>query len=186
MKPKKIVLDVQHMGKPHNPSDRGATCNGLVEADFCLEYALIAYRCLASLGHKPFLITHDYYRQRAAFANLIKADLYLACHLNSSERPPTHPYALVEFTEYAGPITRQFAQHLAQIFGQNLPVETSKVHCIRKGERGWSCINRVAAPALLLEPLFINHHASQELLINKTWLISAAIVNAVKTFEWGN
>ncbi len=184
MKPLKIVLDVQHMGKPHKPLDRGAVCGNLVESDLCLEYASIAYKTLTTLGHHPFLLTHGYYSQRASFAGLVRADLYLACHLNSFDPPPTTNYALVEISEYGGELTRSFAQYLVDIFGDQLPVKRPRIRIVRKEERGWSCINRVAAPALILEPCFINHPASRELLQHDIWRISAAIVSAIKTFDW--
>ncbi len=185
MKPLKIVLDVQHMGKPHNPLDRGAVCGDLIEANLCLEYASIAYKTLTVLGHHPFLLTHGYYGQRAAFANQIGTDLYLALHLNSAAKPPKTHYALVEISEYAWQTTFHFAQHLANIFGQKLPVAANQVGEIWKNQRGWSCINRVAAPALILEPCFINHSDSRDLLLHESWKISAGIVGAIKTFDWG-
>lgn len=184
MKPLKIVLDVQHMGKPHKPLDRGAVCGNLVESDLCLQYATAAYKKLTTMGHYPFLLTHGYYSQRAAFANQIGADIFLACHLNSFDPPPETNYALVEISELAGDITRNFAQYLVDIFGGELPVKRPRIHIIKKKERGWSCISRVAAPALILEPCLINHPDSRELLQHDIWKISAAIVSAIKTFGW--
>ena len=186
MKSLRVVLDVQHMGKPHNPLDRGVIHGDLVEANLCLKYASVAHTVLTKLGHHPFLLTYDYYGQRAEFANRINADLYLACHLNSWHRPPDKNYALIEITELAGSITRQFAHYLAEIFGSRLPVSKPEVRDIPISGRGWSCINRVKAPALILEPCFINHHRSQQLLAKDIWIISDAIVYAIKTFDWGN
>lgn len=191
---KKIILDVQHMGKPHKPFDRGATFmqKGAVwktyrEADVCLEYARIAYQALSIAQYETFLITHGSYRSRAMFANGIGADLYLACHLNSSEEPPEKNHAIVEISELAGKTTRAFADHLLGYFLDKLPVDekASEVRIIKRGERGWSCFNWVKAPALLLEPVFINHPASykQELFDRKIFTISDAIDIAVKTFR---
>ena len=180
----KIVLDVQHMGKPHKPKDRGAVFEGLVESDLCLKYASFAYLALTKLGHHPFLLTSGYYSQRAAFANQIEADLYLACHLNSFQPAPKNNYSLVEATELAGQTTRAFADHIANIFQNRLPVSSSRVNYIKKDERGWSCINRVKAPAVLLEPCFINHPDSQKLLTSEICQIGQCIVSAVQLFNW--
>lgn len=183
MQIKTIVLDVQHMGKPHNPLDRGATHRDLIESDLCLQYASQVFKQLTALWYKPFLITHSYYGQRAIFANQIEADLYLACHLNSSERPPNKNYSLVEISEYAGQTTHSFAQHLVCAFKEKLPVDKSTVKIIREGERGWSCINRIKAPALLLEPFFINYPEIHDHVTKHIWQVSDAIVHAVKTFK---
>lgn len=178
---KRIVISVDHGGKPHNPLDRGAVYGNLIEASLCLEYASVAYKALTEVAFEVFLVTSGNYGQRAAFANQINADLYLACHLNSSPKPPSTHYSLIEISEFAGPVTRDFAQRLADIFKQRLPVDASKVWEIKKNQRGWSCINRVRAPALLLEPLFINKLGS--LVTKDMVLIGEAIVEVVKGFK---
>ncbi len=178
---KKIVLDVQH-GFKFRKYDPGATHGDLIEAKLCLEYASVAYHTLTAAGHEVFLVTSGSYGQRAAWANQINTDLYLSCHLNSSEVPPTTHYPLVEISEYAGELTRAFAQYLVDVFGQRLPVERSRIKIIKNGERGWGCINRVKAPALLLEPMFINRlgsHVTQDMV-----LIGKAIAEAVEGFNY--
>lgn len=178
---KRIVISVDHMGKPHRPFDRGAVYGNLIEADLCLEYANIAARSLTALGIETFLRTSDYYGQRAAFANQINADLYLSCHLNSFRSLPRVHYSLVEISQYAGQITRSFAQHIAGVFEDKLPVDESKVWEIKKGGRGWTCIDRVRAPALLFEPLFINCMGS--LVTKDMVLVGEAIAEAVEGFN---
>lgn len=189
MKPLKIILDVQHMGKPHRPLDRGAVHEfdpgiKVGESDLCLQYATATYLALTFLGHHPFLLTHGYYGQRAAFSNQIGANLYLACHLNSFDPPPESNYALIEGTDVAGPVTRAFADYLALKFVDKLPVDPCRVRYLEKGERGYSCINRVAAPALILEPCFINHPAIANTITSTMWKVGDAIVEAVQTFDW--
>lgn len=178
---KRIVISCDHGGKPHNPLDRGAVYGNLIEANLCLEYASVAYKLLTEAGFEPFLVTSGYYGQRAAFANQINADLYLACHLNSSPKPPGTHYSLIEISEYSGTETRAFAQYLSDIFGQKLPVDAGKFWEIKKNQRGWSCINRVKAPALLLEPLFINRLGS--FVTKDMVLIGEAIAEAVEGFD---
>lgn len=185
----KIVLDVQHMGKPHRSMDRGAVTyqrnRPLYESDFCLEYASKVYRALSyATSYEPFLLTHGSYGDRARFANDIGADLYLACHLNSSRRLPTSHYSMIEISEYAGEVTRAFAEKLKVEFFDNLPVQASKVKIISKNQRGWSCINRVKAPALLLEPVFLNHPDGFKLVQNRMHKLVMCIVEAIRDFNY--
>lgn len=180
----KIVLDCQHLGKPHRPFDRGAVYGDLQEAYLCLKYASIAQEFLTLSGHEVFLITSDYYGHRAKFSNKIAADLYLACHLNSSNIPPSKNYSLVEISELSGKTTKKFAAHLLDVFSNLLKTKNAGVHVIKRGERGWSCINRVRAPALLLEPLFINHPDTANHLGENIQKIAESIVLAINTFNW--
>lgn len=189
MNPKSLIiaLEVGHMGKPHKLLDRGAPGPSIYsESDYALSYATVAFEALTRLGHRPYLITSGSYGKRAAESNQINADLHFSCHLNSSEIPPTTHHSLVEISEYSGDLTRKFAQHLADTFRYKLPVEDSGVRIIKKKERGWWCINRIKAPAFLLEPVFINHLLGQQLLENDIWLISNCIVSAIKLFNWGS
>lgn len=179
----KIVLDVQHMGKPDNPLDRGAKHLGY-ESDYCLDYAVTTHKALTLLGYIPYLITYGTYNERAEFANKINCDLYLACHLNSFDPPPKSNYSLVEISEFSGGITKKFAQYLLNSFNGRLPVKDAKIKVIKKNDRGFSCISHVRAPALLIEPFFINHQDSINVLRNKSLCISNAIVYAIRTFGW--
>jgi N-acetylmuramoyl-L-alanine amidase len=189
MKPLKIVLSVGHMGKPatddkpNNPLDRGAeftreaipgkrSFRSINESDACLEYAFEAYQLLTAIGHHPFLLTHDFYNKRAEFSNRISADLYLACHLNSSSKPPENPYALVEIAHNAGDITKKFAR------------KTAKVKQLNKRERGFVCIGQVHAPALLLEPLFGNTKDGFTQISKHPDLIGSIIATAIGSFDW--
>lgn len=188
-KPLKIVLDVQHMGKPHRPLDRGATFSAALkihEAYCALEYAHCAAQALTDAGHHVFLMTSGTYKDRALRANKIGADMYFACHLNSSEQPPETHYSLVEISELAGPLTRRFAPYLAKVLESRLKgVDTGKTKTIKRGERGWTCFNWVKGPAVLFEPVFINHEAGQRIIINGGWDIGQAISSAVALFDWG-
>ncbi len=201
MKPLKIVLSVGHMGKPatidkpNNPLSMGAefvkeaipgkhSRRTLKEAYVCLAYATQAYKSLSEAGHHPFLLTHDFYSKRAEFSNRINADLYLSCHLNSSETPPDNPYGLVEIAYNAGDITKKFARHLVDMFPCALPVMTGKVKQLNEGERGFACIGKVRAPALLIEPLFGNTEDGFAQISKYPDVIGSLIAKAIKTFDW--
>lgn len=183
-KPITVVISVGHMGKPHRPLDRGAVYHHVYESDLVLEYARIVYQELTIDGHYPFLVTHGTYGQRAAFANQIGADLYLDCHLNSSEIPPTTHYSLVEIAYWSSHVTRRFAQALSVKFGECLPVDKSDMRIIERDQRGWACINRVKAPALLLEPVFMNHPDGFREALSSAITIGTAISETIINFDW--
>lgn len=177
---KRIVISVDH-GFKSRKYDPGAVFGDLIEAKLCLEYASVAYHALTAAGHEVFLVTSGSYHQRAIWANQIGVDLYLSCHLNSSKVPPTTHYSLVEISGHAGELTKDFAQHMVNVFGQRLPVERPRIRILKQGKKGYTCINKVKAPALLLEPMFINRldiHATKDML-----LIGKAIAEAVEGFK---
>lgn len=179
---KRIFISVDH-GFKSRKYDPGAIFGDLIEAKLCFEYASVAYYALTAAGHEVFLVTSGSYGQRAAWANQIGADLYLSCHLNSSKVPPTTHYPLVAISEFHGDITKDFAQHMVNVFGQSLPVERPRIRIFKQGEKGHTCINKVKAPALLLEPMFINRLgscATKDML-----LIGKAIAEAVEGFSYG-
>lgn len=183
---KKIVLDCQHMGKPHNPLDRGARYKEFIESDICLQYASDLFKILTEDGFQPFLVTSGYYRNRAKFANAIKADVYLALHLNSSEEPPQRNHSMVEILECSGKVTYALADQISRQFEDDLDchIQFSRVKILLPGDRGYSCINRVAPPALLLEPLFINHPESVSVFDNDAYSIAYSLSKALKSFDW--
>lgn len=177
---KRIFISVDH-GFKSRKYDPGAVYGDLIEAKLCFEYASVAYHALTAAGYEVFLVTSGSYPQRAVWANQIGADLYLSCHLNSSKVPPTTHYSLVEISEYAGELTKDFAQYTVDVFGQRLPVERPRIQILKQGKKGFCCINRVRAPALLLEPMFINRlgsHVTQDML-----LIGKVIAEAVINYE---
>ncbi len=80
---KRISIDVQHMGKPTNPADRGASYGKYQEANLVLKYASLAFQELTAKGYEAFLITSGTYTERHDWINRHGIDLYLACHLNA-------------------------------------------------------------------------------------------------------
>lgn len=52
---KRIVLDVQHLGQPQKPNDRGACYKEFRETDLALEYAILAFQQLTGTGYETFL-----------------------------------------------------------------------------------------------------------------------------------
>ena len=100
-----------------------------------------------------------------------------------AEKPPRQNQSIVEISEHSGPKTKQFASILVGWFKSELPVTKKEVRIIKKGGRGWSCISRVQAAALLLEPLFINHPESQEIIRGRCYRITTPIFKAIEEFN---
>lgn len=179
-----IAIDIQHIGKPHNPHDRGAVAfhKMRTEAYICLDYGTQLFQRLSREGFRTFLLSSGTYKQRALFANQNNVDLYLALHMNSSKVPPTRNQSIVEYSELAGAETQKIAQMLATRFEQRLPVADGSVRKIKRNARGWSCISWVKASALLLEPLFINHESYLTGLVTEAhlYLISDCILDTIK------
>ena len=89
-----IVLDRQHSGKPHQPTDMGAhhdlDGDGLselweMESYWTAIYGLAAEIRLRSLGHTVIPMSHGTYPERHAWVNtrLPEAGVYVALHLNA-------------------------------------------------------------------------------------------------------
>lgn len=92
-----LILDIQHVGKPRNPNDRGAHVdidgNGLkdaweAEAALTPIYALAAAAEADAQGHVGIIINSGHYWQRHDAANALATHhkgkvLYVACHLNA-------------------------------------------------------------------------------------------------------
>jgi len=81
-------LDRQHAGKPFAMGDRGADCNGHVEAMLTPIYLLAIERRLLSLGHDVVTLSDGAYHARHArvveYARDHKGrNVYIAAHLNA-------------------------------------------------------------------------------------------------------
>jgi len=172
---KRIAIDVQHMGKPNKPADRGASHGSYQEADLVLKYATLAFQELTAKGYEAFLITSGTYAERHEWINRHGIDLYLACHLNAGGGR----YSLVEHYYNAGQRTRKIAGIMAENFKAILGTSAAKVWEIPKDGRGAACLKNTRPSALLLEPLFIDNERHLEIASGKPDLIAQAIVQSV-------
>jgi N-acetylmuramoyl-L-alanine amidase len=195
----KVAIDVQHIGKRLKPADRGAAFDPdgpgpsreFTEVELVTRYAEAITNGLRAAGHEVFLsvasltdgVLDGEYAERAAWANREGVDLYLACHLNAAD--PHGDYALIEFDYRAGHRTRDLVIGLAARWRGGLPVRKVLTKALLETDRGFGCISRVAAPALLLEPLFLNHPEHFAFLTSDAGprLIGKAVVDAIA--EWG-
>jgi len=176
---RRIALDVQHMGKPHRPYDRGASCAGYYEADLVLRYAGLAYQQLVAKRYEVFLLTSGRYSERHEWVNKHGVELYLACHLNAGGGS----YSLVEYYYDAGQKTREIASVFADCFRRVLGTSNAKVWEIPKGGRGAVCLEGTRPSALLLEPLFIDNTVHFELVVHQPELVAKAIVRAIEEYN---
>ena len=179
---KRVVLDVQHLGKPNKPADRGASYGGYQEADLVLKYATLAFQELTARGYETFLITSGTYAERHAWVNKHGIDLYLACHLNAGGGS----YSLVEFYYDAGRRTREIAKIMADNFKAILGTSDGKVWEIAKDGRGAVCLKNTRPSAMLLEPLFIDNEKHLQIAVENPELIAKAMVETIVGYSFFN
>lgn len=177
----KVALDIGHMGKKSRPDDRGAVYNEYVEADFALEYAVIARKLLEAAGHQTFLLAHDNYIARHAFCNSVKVDLHMQCHVNS----PDGRYALLLHSEDAGDNCLTFTEIMSHQLKKWLGSTISKVDVlpIKGDDRRFICLNP-GSPSIILEPLFLKNDTHLKFMLHEEGLtmIGKAVAEAV--VEW--
>lgn len=110
------------------------------------------------MSYKIVRVTGDY-RARQVAANNASAALYLEAHYNST---PGAQGTEVLVTDSSGPLTRlmarQMAGNIAQAFALKLRAE-SGVKVLSSKDRGYGNLAHAKAPALLIEPWFIDDAA---------------------------
>lgn len=179
----KIVLDYQHINKPHNPKDPGATMGHLQEIDCTIGYMNELRMKLQAAGHTVFFGLSGTYSERHKFVNeRIKPDLYLAGHINAGGGR----YALLELDHRAGFRTKNIAGHIADELVTGLPVSKCETRFLKSGDRGFSCIGGVNASAILLEPLFIDTPEHLSILTNDLDKIGHAIFMGIQKYVLNN
>lgn len=164
----RVALDVQHLFRPAHPNDRGAifrTSRGTLasEGELALGYTAAARRelernnALVFTNH-PLTVANKTphlvgpYSRRALDAELLEADVYLACHVNAG----AGKYARCSSDGWRrGPT---LASSIGQAISSEFPMVVTyhQVVALRRGDRGWPCIGLVRQPctAVLLEPFF--------------------------------
>jgi N-acetylmuramoyl-L-alanine amidase len=186
----RIVLDIQHINKPHNARDRGASFEGIREVDLTFDYLNETRKLLEKEGHVVFFGLSGTYEERHSFVNeRIKPDLYIAGHVNAGRGS----YSLIEVDYRASERTLEIAEKMRDSFLFELPVEESFIwKLFRKGHFeltpafiGFKCIKGVKCSALLLEPLFIDNEEHLNVLLNDPKRIARAIVKGIEDWEEG-
>lgn len=150
----KVVLDRQHKGKP-NSADQGAVfADGTTEAAHAERYIGVAVPLLRASGIDVVVLTTGSYSTRQARANELRADLYVACHVNAGGGE----YALTEYASDRGvPATSQrAARELLRASDDELDEKAVGPKPLRSGERGHTCVAGAHMPAVIYEPYFTN------------------------------
>jgi N-acetylmuramoyl-L-alanine amidase len=173
-----VVLDVQHIYRTGaHAGDRGTRytlTNGthIWEAAIATAYAAAAGNWLRVRGAR--VSTNDPVRSiltgpysvRNRFAVALKADAYLACHVNAGDGS----YGLLEWMD--GGVGVSLASSIAKEL-QTLPeIRATKVNMLHRGDRGAVCIEATvpAAPrvpavsAVIVEPFFGDNPRQQALI----------------------
>jgi N-acetylmuramoyl-L-alanine amidase len=136
---------------------------------------------LTGLGYEVFLITSGTYKERHDWVNKHGIELYLACHLNAGGGS----YSLVEHYYDAGPRTRKLAKMMSRSFCSHLGTAKGRVFEIERGERGSVCLSGTRPSALLLEPLFLDDPAHEQIILNDGKRIADALVAAIEEYNRG-
>ena len=164
-----IICDRQHLGKPSNPGDHGATHGALRETDLTDAYIAIAAADLRAAGHTVYVLTTGEYGERQKQANAIAVAAptervyYVACHINAGGGS----YGLVEYDGRSAGGAR-LAAGLALGLGQLPELSAHKTTALQNGERGWVCIAGIYTgpgniAGAIYEPGFIDPAANAAL-----------------------
>lgn len=79
----RIVLDVQHAGKPDSPRDRGAPLGPRSEVWATRRLGLAMEEMFDTLGHDVFVLRDGSYSDRHKRCDALAPDLYIALHFDS-------------------------------------------------------------------------------------------------------
>ena len=149
-----VCLSIDHIGKPHGAHpwfDRGAQSpSGWLEVDLTLRYALAAEREFRRLGRLVCLLTDGTYAERWERADRYGASLYASLHADAGGGDRGTVYCDHRSTrglELAGLVTGEIDDVVPWHVGLGVLDELT---------RGWACIHGVRAPAILVEPGFVD------------------------------
>lgn len=171
-----VAIDAGHGG--HDP---GATYRGLKESDITLSYALDVSRMLDGVytDYDTTLIRcSDVYvplTERAEFANVERADIFVSVHVNSCENE--NAASGFEIFHCTG---SEQGKYLAECIynewaGKKRGVKPAK----------FTVLTKTRMPAVLLELGFINHYQDRPNLLDIFWKDKAvdAICHGIKRYH---
>jgi N-acetylmuramoyl-L-alanine amidase len=163
-----VVLDRQHIGRASKPHDLGAYCDGLAEAVLVRRYLAVAEDLLRAAGCVVVPMSDGEYAERHARACAMRADVYVAGHVNAGFG--SDGYAFYDGRSTAG---RTLARAIAARLGV-LPELThaSAVACASTGAwvNPWYTIRGVyqgRPVGLCYEPCFLDSPAHRPLLTDE-------------------
>ena len=164
-----VFFDIGHGGRVVNGlfnQDPGATFQGLREVDLVEAYVSKARKALRDRKISSVVLSYGPYYQRQAYANSIAEKypdeqfLYLACHVNSAEKPGDYALVLHDGRSKKG---KGSAEKLgiflgARVLSTSTEDWTKNAHETIDGIYNGS--NNICG--LCFEPFFINHPSSAE------------------------
>lgn len=155
-----VAATIGHAGRPSKWADRGAVFEGVEEVSVVRRYLDAMDHELRRLGHTAVLLGDGEYSDQWARADGYGADVYLNAHVNGGKGDR----GLV-FYDHRSARGRALAATLAGELSGSLPWLTEARACRpdtngvpRDGDfsEAFACIRGVRAPAICLEPYFID------------------------------
>ncbi len=156
----RVVLTIGHAGRPNKAGDRGAAFGGREEVEVTARYVLAMDQELRRLGVECLPLMGGGYAEHWAQANNWGAHAYLNCHVNAGGGD----YGAV-FYDHRSVKGAALAEAIAAKSRTMLPWPWKALACRpdtngvpRDGDfaEAFSCISGVQAPAICLEPYFID------------------------------
>lgn len=178
----RIAIDIQHAGKRSAPKDRGAPGQvpGLPhEVWSTRRYALALAEHLEADGHEVFVISDGEYRERHARVNELRPDLYLACHANAGIGGRGDRGEIYHWPGSSKGTAA--AQAIAAALDAVVPWKSKAVPATT--DRTRATVAGVSAPAVLLEPGFLDGAVGRTWLRDEVEAIGQAIGRGV--VAWG-
>lgn len=168
----RIVLDVQHAGKPDIPRDRGAPLGQRSEVWATRRLGLAMEEQFDALGHDVFVLRDGTYRERHARCDALAPDLYIALHFDAGIVGRGDRGAAFFWPGSARGV--KYAAQVAAAADIVCPWDVKHVAAVSgTWDRVRACLAGVKAPALLLELGFCDG------AIGKAWLQDEANLRAL-------
>jgi hypothetical protein len=155
-----VAATIGHAGRPSRWADRGAAFEGVEEASVVRRYLDAMDHELRRLGHSVVLLGDGEYADQWARADGYGAGVYINAHVNAGKGDR----GLV-FFDHRSLRGKALAEALAGELSKALPWPTEARACRpdtngvpRDGDfsEAFSCIRGVKAPAVCLEPYFLD------------------------------
>jgi N-acetylmuramoyl-L-alanine amidase len=176
----RIVLDVQHAGKPDSPRDRGAPLGPRSEVWATRRLALAMEETLDALGHDVFVLRDGSYADRHARCDALTPDLYVALHFDAGIAGKGDRGAVFFWPGSARGV--KYAAQVAAAADHLCPWDVKHVAAVSgTWDRVRACLAGVKAPALLLELGFCDGSLGRSWLQDETSLraLGQAVARAV-------
>jgi N-acetylmuramoyl-L-alanine amidase len=155
-----VVATIGHAGRPSKPNDRGASYEGWEEVSLVRLYTDAMDARLRALGHRCILLSDGEYSTQWERADALGADIYLNCHVNAGGGD--YGLFLHDHRSTRGKaLATSVSTSMAAGMGWSCQVRAARPDTNgvpRDGDftEAYHCISGVKAPALCVEPYFID------------------------------